>query len=162
MFKHILCPIDGSQGSLQALDIAATLAAEQHATLTICTVVDAGQAAAMAFGDPGMSAACYNALEDEHKQALAGAAARIAHIASAGTRALNGPTVPAIVEYAKRNSADLIVTGSHGRSGISRALLGSVAEGILRHAPAPVMVVRWSGRAATAQSRQAAAATGAV
>lgn len=46
-----------------------------------------------------------------------------------------------IVEIAKRWPADLIVIGSHGRSGVQRMLLGSVAEEVMRHAPSPVLVV---------------------
>jgi len=48
----------------------------------------------------------------------------------------------ALCEVAKDENADLIIVGSHGRSGFSRAVLGSVAEKIVRHAPCPVLVVR--------------------
>ena len=47
-----------------------------------------------------------------------------------------------IVKAAREWPADLIVIGSHGRSGMQRALLGSVAEAVMRHAPCPVLVVR--------------------
>ena len=47
-----------------------------------------------------------------------------------------------IVDAAKDWPADLIVVGSHGRGGVRRALLGSVADGVVRHAPCPVLVVR--------------------
>lgn len=157
MFRHILCPIDGSVTSLQALDVAARLAADQHARLTICSVVDPSQAAAMAFGDPAMSARCYEALDDEAKQMLRDAAGRVAPPVSAESAALNGQPVPAIVDYANANACDLIVMGSHGRSGIRRALVGSVAEGVLRHAGAPVMVIRWSGHAEKEPATKAAA-----
>ncbi len=48
----------------------------------------------------------------------------------------------ALVEMAEDESADLLILGSHGRSGLSRAFLGSVAERVVRHAPCPVLVVR--------------------
>src|SRR5439155_18076193 len=48
----------------------------------------------------------------------------------------------AIVEYAKDVHADIIVVGTHGRSGVSRLLMGSVAEHVVRTAPCPVLVVR--------------------
>ena len=48
----------------------------------------------------------------------------------------------ALVEMAEDEGADLIILGSHGRSGLSRAFLGSVAERVVRHAPCPVLVVR--------------------
>jgi nucleotide-binding universal stress UspA family protein len=47
----------------------------------------------------------------------------------------------AILEEAKRSAADLIVLGTHGRTGLRRLLLGSVAEGVVRHAPVPVLLV---------------------
>jgi nucleotide-binding universal stress UspA family protein len=53
-----------------------------------------------------------------------------------------GMPAPTIVSKAKEWPADLIVIASHGRSGVARALLGSVAEGIMRSAPCPVLVVR--------------------
>jgi nucleotide-binding universal stress UspA family protein len=143
VFKHILCPIDGSETSIHALQVAANLAAEQHAKLTICTVADPAKAASMAFGDPGMSAACYDALDAEGKVMTADAAARIANITQAQPVALDGQPIETIVDYAATNACDLIVMGSHGRTGLSRALLGSVAEGVVCHAGTPVLIVRW-------------------
>ena len=49
---------------------------------------------------------------------------------------------PTIIQKAKEWAADLIVIASHGRSGVPRALLGSVAEEVIRNAPCPVLVVR--------------------
>lgn len=161
MFKHILCPIDGSAGSLRALDVAARLAAEQQAELTVCIVVDPSQAAAMAFGDPGMSAACYAALEEEAKQTLSDGAVRASATILAKRIVLTGQTVPAIVEYSTRHICDLIVMASHGRTGIQRALIGSVAEGVVRHASVPVMIIRWLKQPAK-ERRQQTAATAAV
>jgi len=53
-----------------------------------------------------------------------------------------GQPADAIVDYATENAIDLIVVGSHGRSGFSRVLLGSVAERVARQAPVPVTIVR--------------------
>jgi len=142
VFKHILCPIDGSDTSLGALQAAAKLAAEQNARLTICTVVSPSKAAALAFGDPAMSALCFGALEDEGKKLVDDAAQLVKDVTPAQTAALDGETVECIVTYARDNHCDLIVMGSHGRSGIHRALIGSVAEGVVRHAHAPVLVIR--------------------
>lgn len=141
MFKHILCPVDGSETSLDALYAAARLAQEQHAKLTICMAVDAAKASAMAFGDPGMSAACYDALYEEARATLKSIAERVPG-AQPDQLLVEGSTVDAIVESAAKRNCDLIVIGSHGRTGISRAFLGSVAEGVLRAAKTPVMVVR--------------------
>jgi len=54
---------------------------------------------------------------------------------------LEGDCVGALLDLAERMNADLIVVGSHGRGGISRAILGSVAEGILRRSAMPVLVM---------------------
>lgn len=150
MFRHILCPVDGSAASLQALDAAAQFAAEQRASLTICTVLDASKAAAMAFGDPGMTSACYDAMHDQGAAMLEDAAERVRGAIAAHTVVLEGTPVDAVVRYASSGDFDLIVMGSHGRSGIQRALLGSVAEGVLRHALLPVMIVRQTSKPATA------------
>jgi nucleotide-binding universal stress UspA family protein len=50
--------------------------------------------------------------------------------------------VPAVVDYAEKNGVDLIVTGTKGRSGLTKVLLGSVASGIVTHARCPVLIVK--------------------
>lgn len=142
MFNHILVPIDGSDCSLGALDVAAQFARDQRARLSICTVVDPAKAAAMAFGEATMAAACLDALDEEGKALLEGAAVQVRDISPAEVQLLEGPTVESIIDYAKTLGADMLVIGSHGRTGLPRLFLGSVAEGVLRHAAIPVMVVR--------------------
>lgn len=142
MFKQILVPIDGSDCSLSALDVAAQFARDQQARLNICTVVDPAKAAAMAFGEATMAAACLDALDEEGKALLEGAAVQVRDICPAEVQLLEGPTVESIIDYAKTLAADMLVIGSHGRTGLPRLFLGSVAEGVLRHAAIPVMVVR--------------------
>lgn len=55
---------------------------------------------------------------------------------------INGSPAPAICEFAESVKADLIVIGTHGRTGIAHALIGSVAENVVRHAPCAVLTVR--------------------
>lgn len=142
MFKHILVPIDGSDCSLQALEVAARFAREQQARLTICTVVDPAKAAAMAFGEASMAAACLDALDEEGKALVQDAAGRVQIIWPSEVAVLDGAPVDTIVDYARQADADLVIIGSHGRSGLQRLFLGSVAEGVIRNAAMPVMVVR--------------------
>ena len=73
------------------------------------------------------------------------AQARRAHIRATG-RLLGGMPVEAINSAARRAKADLVVTGTHGRKGIRRILLGSVAAGIVAGAPCPVLTVRSRAR----------------
>lgn len=120
--------------------------------------VEPSQAAAMAFGDGGMSGACLDALDDEAAQIAHDAAARIAATSNAHTATLIGQAVQSIVDDAASNACDLIVMGGHGGSGIQRALVGSIAEGVVRHASVPVMVIRWSEHREQAQTEKAAAA----
>jgi len=144
MFKHILCPVDGSDPSLQALDVAARFAADQGASLTICTIVDPAKAAAMSYGDAAMAAACLDALETEGQTTIDDAAARVKNTINPRVCTVVGEHVMGILDACATNACDLIVIGSHGRTGISRALIGSVAEGVLRQAGVPVMVIRWT------------------
>jgi nucleotide-binding universal stress UspA family protein len=58
------------------------------------------------------------------------------------TSVLSGPVIETLIDCATQFSADLIVMGSEGRTGVSRLLLGSVAEGVLRNAPCSVQIVR--------------------
>ena len=57
------------------------------------------------------------------------------------TTTLSGRAAPEIVAHAKKTGVDLIVMGTHGRSGFQHALLGSVAERVVHHSPCPVLVV---------------------
>lgn len=59
-----------------------------------------------------------------------------------GTAVVTGKPAQSIVDYAEENDIDHIVIGSHGRSGVSRVLLGSVAERVVRRSPVPVTIVR--------------------
>lgn len=76
------------------------------------------------------------------------------------TRAIYGYPVAVIEEEAKRCKADLVVVGTHGRTGLQRMFLGSVAERVIHHAQCPVMAVRQPRTTVTAPAEQASAAVG--
>ena len=65
-----------------------------------------------------------------------------AGIKNVTTNILEGDARDKIVSVAKKEACDLIIMSTHGRSGIRRALLGSVAEDVVRHAPCPVLLIR--------------------
>ncbi len=142
MFKHILCPIDGSDASLKALDVAVRLTVDQGAQLTLCTVVDTSKALVEAFPARALIPEAIRALDDDAAKLLADAAAHIKPTTSAQVITIHGDPVESIAHSATELGCDVIVMGTHGRGGLRRALLGSVAEGALRHAAVPVIVVR--------------------
>jgi nucleotide-binding universal stress UspA family protein len=109
----------------------------------------------MAFGDPAMSNACLDALEDDAKVMIADAAARVQNTVVAHTAVISGQPVDGIVQYAAEHGNDIIIMGSHGRSGIQRALLGSVTEGVVRHANVPVLIHRFQKKSRTEPKAQA-------
>jgi nucleotide-binding universal stress UspA family protein len=141
MFKKILVPVDGSEPSDAAVGLALHLAQEQHAEVTFVHAVELNRLVAMAGPAPidpslAVEAACdvgKLVLEDAKKRADA-----------AGIRCSceqpEDECVGSVLAIAKGIGADLIVIGSHGRSGVPRLVLGSVTEGILRRSPIPVLV----------------------
>ncbi len=140
----ILCPVDLSDGSRHALDHALALARSYHARLTVMEVSwplvppPADPAAAGMFPAPIATAADI----EELKEGLRLFAARGTETGVAmDLQVREGAVVPGILHEAHRIGADLIVLGTHGRSGFDRLLLGSVTEKILRKAACAVMTV---------------------
>lgn len=142
--SSILCPVDLSDCSRHALEHALALARSYHARLTVMEVSwplippVAYAAAAGVFPAPMTMAGDV----DELREGLRRFAA---HGVEAGVemdlQVREGAVVPTILEEAHRVGADLIVMGTHGRSGFDRLLLGSVTEKVLRKAECAVMTV---------------------
>jgi universal stress protein A len=134
-FKKILCPIDFEGNSLRALRIATELAQDRKATLHLLHVVAVppGPEVALSFGK--MEAAARIRLEKFALQKVSGKASYEVDVTTgdAGTE---------ILLVARRLRANLIVMATHGRKGVRRLILGSVAERVLREAPCPVLTVR--------------------
>ena len=136
MYDRILVPTDGSVGSahvaLQAIDLAETYGATIH----VLHVVDESVRALVAgFGDEA-------AFEDRGREAVERVAKMARHHGiDVETAVESGDPAERIVDYADEIDADLIVLGTHGRSGVTRRLIGSVAENVVRQANPPVMTV---------------------
>jgi nucleotide-binding universal stress UspA family protein len=136
--RSILVPVDFSEASLDALPHALALARRSEAQVTLLYVMEP-------FHEDMF-------LDSAQIQRVAKVAAheRLGRLADAtkkswprtGRELRNGRPVPTITALAKRTNADLIVMGTHGRTGLQRGLIGSVAERVLREAPCPVLVVR--------------------
>jgi len=145
MFRHILFATDGSSASEHAAQLAVELARVHQARLTALYVVDpypylgVGEANPLGF-QAYMSAALQHGAEAHNKvAALCEKApavefqARLAEDVAAAT---------GIVQSARQVDADLIIVGSHGRTGVARLMLGSVASKVVAESPIPVLVAR--------------------
>jgi universal stress protein A len=147
-FARILVPVDFSACSDRALGYATAFARAFGARLELVHVVEDP------FGSGAWSSEIYlssaTTIPEFLRDLTADAGRRLtalkARVSSEGiqidTTVLSGSPERTIVEHAKTGGFDLIVMGTHGRTGLSHALIGSVAERIVRQAPCPVMVVR--------------------
>lgn len=150
MYTHILVAVDGSEAGAPALHAALTLAQEQQAQLRLVYVVD--EAANYAIDQPLVDIETLDVAWCAAGQAVLDAAAAEAKAAGlepelALLQRDRRACAAAIVEEAARWGADLIVVGTHGRRGVQRFVLGSVAEGVARRATVPVLLVRGTATA---------------
>jgi len=141
MFKHILCPIDFSPCSRTALTTASTLATSSNATLTVAHVWELSPyvtTGLMSGGD-----AIETMLGDAERTLADWAASVKRDRVSTQTTLVRGVAWAEIVALLEANRAyDIVVMGTHGRTGLKHVLVGSVAERVVRHAPCAVLVVR--------------------
>ncbi len=144
LYRRVLHPTDFSKASRRAFDHAVALAKKERAELLLLHVmipptpfVGNGYVSPKTYED--LEAAALHSAESQMKTALAKAkkaGGRVTAILSEGV------PFEQIVRTAKSKRADLIVIGTHGRTGFSRLFLGSVAERVIQLAPCPVLTVR--------------------
>lgn len=136
-FQTILVPTDFSETAELALQAALSLGRDHHAKLVLVAAPPPPPPTSEVYvplhGDDGTTEAM--------KRQLAELARSITAL-PVETRMMIGSPGPAIVAAAEECQADLIVMGTHGRTGLSRLLMGSVAEYVLRHAPCPVLTIK--------------------
>lgn len=142
MTEHILVPIDGSDHALSALDYV--LDHFPDCRLSLLTVANLGeldleyQTEVVGFSEDWADNA-----EAYAEEIVDEAAARARDAGVEPTTAVElGNPARIILDYADEHAVDHVVIGSHGREGISRLLLGSVAETVARRATVPVTIVR--------------------
>ena len=139
-FRRILLAVDESPIAAHAADLGADLAKRLGAELAFICVVDPGENVAPGSG---MSAAELIALaQQDGKRLLAGFRQRAPEGLSPLEFIAVGKPASEIVKAAAEWPADVIVMGSHGRGGVERALLGSVADTVMRHASCSVLIIR--------------------
>ncbi len=142
MFDRVLHPTDGSEGVGPAVDAAIELAETHGATLDVLYIVDQPTTVSgTGEGVPGLDN-LLDVLEKEGREATGEIAARARDRGvEATTTVTHGNPHDDILSYAEANDVDVIVMGTHGRTGVKRALLGSVTENVVRHAEMPVLTV---------------------
>lgn len=143
--KKILVPVDFSDCAMEALEYAGAFAKRLGARLVVLYVVEpVYYATPSELYGPASNVALL--LEEQRKvgaQQLAQIAARLRRRGIPAKTALHsGTPYQVIAEVAEKEKADLIVLGTHGRTGISHFVMGSVAERVVRSAPCPVLTVR--------------------
>ena len=139
---HILVPMDFSAYAEQALDYAMALGQKLQARVTLLHVI---QPPLLASADMGVWPS--PAFLDELEAAIAGdMEGYLARVTAAGLEGeiavVHGVPFQQILDTAKARQVDLIILGTHGRTGLTHVLLGSVAEKVARLAPCPVLIVR--------------------
>ena len=142
LIRTIVVPVDFSDCSLAGLTYAVPLARELGARIIVMHVTDLGPVMMTTdYGDYG-SQVCIKAAEHQCADQMKRFLSRVdLNGVRVHTCAVAGYCPDAIHEIAAKQHADLIVIATHGRTGLSRAVMGSVAEGTVRHAVCPVLVV---------------------
>lgn len=140
MPDRVLVPYDGSTQATRALDEASALFPD--ATIVVLHVIDPGEAT-YSGGEAGpyFPDGWYDTAVDTAERHLETAREHLSD-RSVETHHEVGRPAQTIVEFVDDEDVDYVVVGSHGRTGVARLLLGSVAEGVVRRSAVPVMVVR--------------------
>jgi len=156
-FKRILCPMDLSSFSLEALRLAVQVAESCGATLDILHVIhnpfDELYMSAIAETNPALMDAYAaepqkraNILRatEEHSEVLLKQFCRetVKHYPTVRYHISTGDPIDGILDGAIDFKTDLIVLATHGRTGLKRLVIGNVAEKVVRHAPCPVLTVK--------------------
>jgi nucleotide-binding universal stress UspA family protein len=147
MFKRILVPLDGSIRAEQAIPVAARIArASGGATILVRTVLTTPELWPAMEMRPELAQAVIDTSLAEAKQyLLAASTAKELSAVPTETAVLYGPAAMSILAVADSSGADLIVLCSHGYTGVTRWVMGSVAEKVAHHATVPVLVLREDG-----------------
>jgi nucleotide-binding universal stress UspA family protein len=159
--KRILVPVDFSTGSLQALDYAVDLAKPFGAELQLLFVLEPILLVAPDYAS-GQSSALAELINEQRRNARTELENLQARCAKRGIKVrgamLSGRAADAIGSAAKRLKADLIVMATHGRTGVSRLVIGSVTERVVRTATCPVLTLHANPRRTARRPRTKPAA----
>jgi nucleotide-binding universal stress UspA family protein len=147
MFQQIMVPLDGSELAERALPCAERLGMASGATLHLVHVVELAPPLTWPFAPASLPGNVYDDLvAQETQQATEYLDKMRERVAASGvhvrTKQMVGYAAASLLDYERDTGIDLVVMCSHGRSGLARFALGSVAEHLVRHGTAPVLLVR--------------------
>ena len=140
MYDRILLPTDGSEGMTRVIEHAGELAQVHGATVHVLYVIDTASLSTLPM-DAAFDS-LRGLLEEEGTKAADEAERLIPDDVDVERTIIDGSPAAEIVECAREVDCDVVVMGTHGRGGLDRILLGSVAEHVLRRSPVPVVTVR--------------------
>lgn len=143
MFNTILVAVDESEAAREAFDLACKLALEDRASLVLLNVIDVSKLIAVSGYDAPYPKETLDIMRNAGRQLLDERKAAAQKSGLKATTTLGeGDAVDEILRVSGESSAGLICIGTHGRQGLVRLFIGSVAEGVLRRSDVPVLVVR--------------------
>jgi nucleotide-binding universal stress UspA family protein len=148
--ETILLPTDGSECSRKALTYALSFAQRFGARIVALHVVERRWEEQSQRASGELRPEVIRKAQERHAEEVRQILAEVGNVgAKVGvaveTKVMNGAPVEQIVRMAQGFPVDLIIMGTHGRTGISHVFLGSVAERVVRYAPCPVLTVRLKG-----------------
>lgn len=145
-FEKIVVAFDGSKDSIRATKLACSLASKYDSEVIVAHVY--GSPVIGFSASSGMPIPDYRDLEEAAKDTAKKVLSRGVQAASEegikakGELIESSSVVEALVEFASKEKADLIVVGTRGMTGFKKLILGSVSSGLVSHSPCPVMVAR--------------------
>ena len=148
--QHILVPTDFSEYADYALDYAIELAQKLQARLTLLHIIDTMPLGVVEEGSM-LPPSYWQELEANLGQSMEASLNRLNDVGLQGEPIIvHGVPFQSILDTAESRDVDLIVMGTHGRTGLTHVLMGSVAERVVRMAPCPVLVTRGKREASDA------------
>jgi nucleotide-binding universal stress UspA family protein len=152
MFNTILVAVDESAAAKEAVRVAIGLALVDRAAVVLANILDVAKLISVAGYDTPYPVEVVDALRTAGRELLDDVkAANAASGLTITTELGEGDAVDEILRIANENAVGLICVGTHGRQGLARLFIGSVAEGVLRRSDVPVLTVRPSAQAANVE-----------
>ncbi|BBG24079.1 universal stress protein [Sulfuracidifex tepidarius] len=142
MFKSIVVAYDGSEHANRALEIGIDLAQKYNAKLDVIEVIDTAMLTGMGLAPVPAEVVDQIYTKAKREVEMAKNKAVQAGLSNVSGETLEGDPASSLLEYAGKNGADLIITGSRGLSTLKRIVLGSVSSRIVQESKIPVLVVK--------------------